>query len=264
MTPDSPWLDVEGYAGPLDHLVEQARARRLNLAALPLRELIGQLAQAIEDGLAQRRLTEPGDWLILACTLVQLRSALLLPEAEPQRQAAERTAETLRRRVLARAHLADAAYRFDRRPRLGRDTFARPGHVGPHVGGRPTGLPDLLDAAVVLLRQRARRQAPANAAVGRSRVPFWTINEAIGHLRGMLTDADPRFVTLDQVVEGSSLHGNRRQDQLGRRGAYAAGLMAALEICRVNDATLHQADAWDAIAVVSVAKKQQRLPLNTQ
>jgi len=249
MTPDIPWLDVEGYAGPLDHLIAQARSRHLNLAALPLRDLVAQLVEAIEAGLAAQRLAEPGDWLILACTLVQLRSALLLPEAAPQRQDAERTADALRRTIVLRARLADAARSLDRRSRLGRDVFARPaGGTAPAANARPTGIADLLDAGLSLLRQRDRRQAPPPAVAARVRPETWTISAAIAQLRGMLVTEDDPFSLGTLAAAGFPPEGTPGGP--GRqRGAHAAALMATLELSRLGDLAVTQAQPWGDVTL---------------
>ena len=47
--PDAaPILSADGFTGPLDWLVEMARAQKIDLARLPIADLIGSFAAALE------------------------------------------------------------------------------------------------------------------------------------------------------------------------------------------------------------------------
>ena len=85
----TPRLELDGFSGPLDLLLSLARAERIDLRHLSLRDLVEQLAPALQQAAT---LAERGDWLVMAAWLVLLRSRLLLPTATPMRQAAQRQA----------------------------------------------------------------------------------------------------------------------------------------------------------------------------
>ena len=125
----APVLSVDGFAGPLDWLLEMAQARKIDLARLSIVALIEAFATAMEAALADRtgeRTTELGrwgGWLVMAATLALLRSRLLLPGDTPEARAAEDEAEALRRRLVSRAQVRVAADWLERRPQLGRDVF---------------------------------------------------------------------------------------------------------------------------------------------
>ena len=80
---DAPMLSAEGFEGPLDWLLDMARAHKIDLAELPIAALIQSFVEALEE----RRWRDPdgqppvlsrwGDWLVMAATLTQLRSRLL-------------------------------------------------------------------------------------------------------------------------------------------------------------------------------------------
>ena len=128
----APVLSVDGFAGPLDWLLEMARARKINLAKLSIGALIAQFADALAAALADhdtRQLDRWAGWTVMAATLTELWSRLLLPADPVAARAAEAEAEALRRRLLARARMRQAADWLERRPQLGRDVFA-PGNAG--------------------------------------------------------------------------------------------------------------------------------------
>jgi len=82
----APRLELTGFSGPLDLLLSLARAQRIDLAGLSLRDLVDQLAPALQHAAT---LAECCDWLVMAAWLVLLRSRLLLPLSTPMRQAAQ-------------------------------------------------------------------------------------------------------------------------------------------------------------------------------
>jgi len=170
---DVPVLRVDGFEGPLDWLLEQVRAGRVDLARLPVLALIEQCVAAIEAALARRPGPEDGkdsagsiaaapvslqrlaDWVVMAAWLAWLRSRLLLPEDDPEAAAARAEAEMLRRQLADRARVRDAAAWLDAQPQLGRDVFARDGGV-PMRGSAAERVADL----PALLRTYARLMGP--------------------------------------------------------------------------------------------------------
>src|ERR1700712_1770123 len=86
----SPSLTLDGFAGPLDHLLSLARAQKVDLAGIALSALLDQLAAALRQAPAATSLTQKGDWGVMAARLVQLRPRLLLPAGAPGREGGQR------------------------------------------------------------------------------------------------------------------------------------------------------------------------------
>ncbi len=118
----APRLKLNGFSGPLDLLLSLARAQRIDLRHLSLRDLVQQLAPALQQAAT---LAERGDWLVMAAWLVLLRSRLLLPPATSARQAAQRQVGRLRGRLLGLERAQALAAWLDHRPQLERDVFGR-------------------------------------------------------------------------------------------------------------------------------------------
>ena len=124
----APVLAVDGFEGPLDWLLELARAERIDLRKLSILALVEAFGRALQRALTQGPRTDLsrwGEWLAMAAQLALLRSRLLLPPEAAERQAAHADAEALRRLLLERDALRRAASWLDRRTQLGRDVFAR-------------------------------------------------------------------------------------------------------------------------------------------
>jgi segregation and condensation protein A len=123
----APVLSVEGFAGPLGWLLAMARAKKLDLAKLSIAALIEAFVPAMQAGLAGRHAARNGHWAVwtvMAATLTELWSRLLLPADSREAKAAQAEAEALRQQLLNRARMRGAADRLERRPQLRRDVFA--------------------------------------------------------------------------------------------------------------------------------------------
>ena len=120
---DSLVLRLDGFEGPLDLLLDLARAQKVDLAKISILALVEQYLAVIE-GARRVRLELAADWLVMAAWLTWLKSRLLLPdgaEAEEGEQAADVLAARLRDLSAIRA----AAVWLAARPQLGHDVFAR-------------------------------------------------------------------------------------------------------------------------------------------
>jgi segregation and condensation protein A len=243
----APVLSVDGFAGPLDWLVEMAQARKIDLARLSIVALIEAFATAMEAALADRtgeRVAELGRWgvwLVMAASLALLRSRLLLPGDTPEARAAEDEAEALRRRLVSRAQVRAAADWLERRPQLGRDVFGCGTGQRGRNNGRVGDITELLRACLVAL------EVPAQAELYRPRPPtLWQVSDAIARLRQLLDalpDGSPLMAFLPEV------EGTEPERQLRGRVAVSSTLVAGLELARAGVLALDQNAPWTPIRV---------------
>jgi segregation and condensation protein A len=96
-------VHLDEFEGPLDLLLHLARTAEIDLARLPIRRITDQYLGYLES-VEFRDLDDAGAFLVLAATLVYLKSRLLLPapEVEEEEEALEEDAETLRQELEAR------------------------------------------------------------------------------------------------------------------------------------------------------------------
>jgi segregation and condensation protein A len=114
----APELRLGAWEGPLDLLLELARAGKVDLARLSILGLAGQFGAALETAAAGRRvpLSRMGDWLVMAAHLALLRSRLLLPADSREGKEAQQEAEALQRRLADREAARRLADWLARRP----------------------------------------------------------------------------------------------------------------------------------------------------
>jgi segregation and condensation protein A len=116
----SPSLTLDGFNGPLDHLLALARSEKIDLAEISLAALIDQLVTALRQALANMPLGQKGDWVVMAAWLVQLRSRLLLAAGGSVQEEAATEVDQLRTRLVALADIQALVGWLERRRSSGR------------------------------------------------------------------------------------------------------------------------------------------------
>jgi segregation and condensation protein A len=96
-------VSLEGFEGPLDLLLHLARTNEIDLVRLPIRRITDQYLARLE-AVEFQELEDAGAFLVLAATLVYLKSKLLLPkpEVDETEEALDAEGEALRLELEAR------------------------------------------------------------------------------------------------------------------------------------------------------------------
>ncbi|TNE89518.1 MAG: segregation/condensation protein A [Deltaproteobacteria bacterium] len=123
------WLvQTEVFDGPLDLLLYLVRREGVDLRALPVAR-VADAYLAYLDKMRDLHLGVAGEYLVMAATLVWLKSLELLPRKptlhEEEEEEGEDPREALARRLREYAQYREAADELDTRPRVGRDVFVR-------------------------------------------------------------------------------------------------------------------------------------------
>jgi segregation and condensation protein A len=223
-------VDVEGFEGPLDLLLELARRQKVDLAKISVLQLAEQYLAFVEE--ARRvRLELAADYLVMAAWLAYLKSRLLLPDQNKSEEPdaadlAQRLAERLQQLQLIRL----AAERLVNRPRLGRDIFLRGAPEEVETTRKEFWRASLFDLLSAYARQR-QKNALAKVTVKKREV--WSIAEARAAL--------DRLVGV--ILEWTPLDGYLLQycaDPAHRRTARASAFASSLEMVKEGLIDLRQ------------------------
>src|ERR687889_85375 len=118
-------VDVDGFEGPLDLLLELARRQKVDLHRISILALAEQYLVFIEEA-REMRLELAADYLVMAAWMAYLKSRLLLPEPpKGEEPTANDLATALALRLRRLEAIREAAKRIGERHQLGRDVFAR-------------------------------------------------------------------------------------------------------------------------------------------
>ena len=118
-------VDVAGFEGPLDLLLQLARDQKVDLAKISILALAEQYLAFIEAA-RRLRLEIAADYLVMAAWLAYLKSRLLLPPAEEDDEpSGEELAAVLARRLRHLEAIREAGRRLMSFARLGIDVFPR-------------------------------------------------------------------------------------------------------------------------------------------
>ena len=232
-------VDVGGFEGPLDLLLELARAHKIDLAQISILALANQYIAYI-DKMIQTRLDVAADYLVMAAWLAYLKSRLLIPtpatggdETQPQDMAA-RLAFRLQRLQAMR----DAAEKIFQHPQLGRDVFQR-GAPQPLVVEVQREYGDtLIDLLKAYAERRQRKAVHQTYTVKRQ--PTWSIKEAreaIERLVGGMDEWGTFDMWLDRYLATPET----------RRTVRASSFTASLELARDGRIEMRQDEAFKPI-----------------
>ena len=225
-------LDLEGFEGPLDLLLNLARAQKVDLHQISILELVQQYLSYLESA-RTLRLEIAADYLVMAAWLAYLKSCLLLPKDPAQDPSPEELAALLQLRLQRLDAMREAGARLMGRDRLGRDVFSRGAPEGLRQIRKSRWQVSLFELASAYGQVRAR-SAPVMHVVARRAVV--TLEEAIERVSGLIGIAID-WTHLELFLEPT-------QDPDRARSALASSFVAALELARQGRVELRQSEAF--------------------
>jgi segregation and condensation protein A len=121
-------VNLDIFAGPLDLLLYLVRKEEVDIYDIPLAKITDQYLRYVEM-LKQFDVDLAGDFLVMAATLMEIKSAMLLPRAEPEDMTAEEAADPraeLIRQLLEYKKFKDAANLLDAAATRQKERHGRP------------------------------------------------------------------------------------------------------------------------------------------
>lgn len=233
-----PPVRLDAFEGPLDVLLHLIREQKMDIFDIPMALLTRQYLDVLEAQ-QEMNLEVAGDYLVMASTLMQLKSRLLLPRPEVDEEGEEIDPRSeLVAQLLAYEQYRMAAEDLDERPRLGRDVFTR--SVFPEAGEVERPLPEAdLDALLMAFRQVLRRIG------GQVRHHVFMDTMSVREQMSMI---------LSRLERGGVMLEELLADQPGREPLVTT-ILAILELWRQRTLTVVQSDCYGAISLVPAARE---------
>lgn len=141
-------VNLDIFAGPLDLLLYLVRKEEVEIYDIPIAKITDQYIRYIEM-LKSLDIDLAGDFLVMAATLMQIKSAMLLPRAEPEQLQDEDFSDPraeLIRQLLEYKKFKDAANQLNAIADEHRDRFPRPDTIIEHLKGHPNAIEGVWDA----------------------------------------------------------------------------------------------------------------------
>ena len=230
------YLEIDGWEGPLDLLLDLARRQKVDLRKISILELVDAYLDYI-DHAGEMRLELAADYLVMAAWLAYLKSALLLPKDEQEDPSPEELALRLQLRLQRLGAMREAAARLIGRDRLGRDVFLRGAPEGLRVERRNKWQCSWFD----LVRAYGDVQLRSRPVVHMVRERMvMTLDSAIQRVSSMLG------VTIDWMDLRDFLPPMQDDwaNPMLRKSALASSFVAALELARTGKAEIAQDETF--------------------
>lgn len=226
------YLELDGWEGPLDLLLDLARRQKVDLKSISILALVDQYILYIERAEALK-LEIAADYLVMAAWLAYLKSAMLLPKEEQEDPSPEELALRLQLRLERLGAMRDAAARLMARDRVGRDVFVRGAPEGLKVLRKNQWQCDWYQLVRAYGQVKLRTEPVVHMVQDR---PVMTLDSAINRVSAMLG------VAVDWMEIRSFLPADA--DPRLKRSALASSFVAALELARMGKAELRQEEAY--------------------
>jgi segregation and condensation protein A len=223
---------LEAFEGPLDLLLYLIRRQNLDILDIPIAEISRQYVQYIEL-MKEMQFELAGEYLVMAATLAEIKSRMLLPRTADSGDEEEDPRAELVRRLQEYERFKKAASDIDLLERLERDVL----QAAAEVTERPTvmKLPDITLKELLLVFKEALERSTMFAHHHVQREPLSVRERMSGILLTLQAERYVDFVRLFDPAEG-------------RRGVTVT-FLAVLELLRESLIEVVQAEPFGPIHV---------------
>jgi len=224
---------LDSFEGPLDLLLYLIRRQNLDILDIPIAEITRQYTRYIEV-MTEMQLELAGEYLVMAATLAEIKSRMLLPRAtDPAQGTEEDPRAELVRRLQEYERFKRAAESIDEMPRLDRDHWMASVGFDERRVGRLLPEVTLLEMLLAFREVVVRSELFAHHHIRRERL---SVRERMSHI---LTRLDgPQFVEFSALFH----------PQEGRMGVVVT-FMALLELVREGLIAIVQAEQFSPLHV---------------
>jgi len=233
-------LDLDGYQGPLDVLLELARHQKVDLAKISILQLADQYLLFVERA-KEERLELAADYLVMAAWLAYLKSRLLLPKTdeEDEPSGAEMSA-ALAFRLKRLQAMREAGLSLMARPQLGAAFHKRGMPEKTRTVATVTYAVSLYD--VLKAYGEFKRREQTSVLQIRASSELYSVEAARNRLAALIGHV-PEWRTLVAFLPENLREG------LNRRSAIASTFAASLELAKAGEIQLRQDGQFGPIYV---------------
>ena len=232
-------VDIENFKGPLDVLLDLAKAQKVNLENISITKLADQFYEFITKE-KNLNLEIASEYLLMATWLAYLKSKLLLPGTPDEEFKVQEVAEKLKLQLKKLELIRLLSDQMLKRKRLGREIRSR----GMKVGIRPiynseykVNLFDLIKtySSIIMTKDFQRINIP--------KLPVFTTEEGIKTIKdffGKLVD----WKKMDDLIP-NNFKKNLKYRKTGKAGIFAG----SLELVKEGNLKIKQKNLFDEVYI---------------
>ena len=231
-------VQLEIFEGPLDLLLHLIKKNEVSITDIPIATITEQYLATLEV-MQTFNLDVAGEFLVMAATLIHIKSRMLLPMADDEDDEEEGTdpRQELVRRLLEYQRFKDAADQLERRELLTRDVFVRsvaPAEEIPAPGFRDVSVFELLTALKRVL----------------DRLPKDVVHEV---MLEKITMREKMSLLLDQLRTQGKILFESLFAEVTTRMEVVVTFLAMLELVKVRAIRIFQEEATGPIQIEAAA-----------
>ena len=231
-------VQLEIFEGPLDLLLHLIKKNEVSITDIPIATITEQYLATLQL-METLNLDVAGEFLVMASTLVHIKSRMLLPAGadEPDEEEGIDPREELVRRLLEYQRYKDAAGQLEQREILTRDVFARAAapteEVGPR-GFRELSVFELLGALKQVI----------------DRLPKDSVHEVT---LDKITVREKMTLLLDNLRQQTSVMFESLFGEINNRMEVIVTFLAMLELVKVRAIRIYQEEMAGPIMIEAAA-----------
>jgi len=224
-------LNIDGYEGPIDVLLDLAKTQKVDLKNISILELADQYTEFVKKEIKTNNLTLVADYLVIAAWLTYLKSRLLLPETDNEEVPANTLAENLKEQLMKLEQMRNAGTKILSRYQLDKDFYKNGAQNNPLIEKKyvfDCTLHDLLKNIVVV---NARSEAK-KFRIELTKVH--TVQEAIKNIKEFFENNKTDWILLDNFIK------KQNENNFIKKSNVASHFAASLELVKVGFIKLRQ------------------------
>jgi segregation and condensation protein A len=229
---------LEGFEGPLDLLLHLIQKNELDILNIPISLITEQYLEYLQL-MKVLNLDLAGEYLLMASTLLHIKSRMLLPKSsEGEEEEEEDPRAELVRRLLEYRKYKNAALEMEKRPLLDRDVFIRLSPPEPEEEPEEERIEVNLFELLEAFRQVLERVKPES------------VHEVI--LEHMSVEAKIQEILALLDKENRSMAFHRLFPEQASRRVVVITLLAILELVKMKRIRIFQLAAFETIRISPV------------
>jgi len=216
-------LNIDGYEGPIELLLDLAKKQEVDLKHISILELADQYSNYVKNKIKTTNLTLVADYLVIASWLTYLKSRLLLPEKKNEEVPASTLAENLREQLIKLDEMRRAGVNILSRPQLDKDFFKNGLPKNTFVENKYTfdcTLYDLLRNIVNIDTRKKLKNFKLNLK------KVCSVEEAMKNLKKFFELENNDWIPLESIIK------NKETDNFIKKSYTASHFTASLELAK--------------------------------